>query len=72
MLDAVPASTFAWARWTKQKVTKQLISSKKSRFITGANLIYATSPQKNWNESSITKFSLLCASLPQRVGAGGL
>ncbi len=47
MLDAVPASPFAWARLTKQKVTKQLISSKKSRFITGAYFNYATSPQMN-------------------------
>jgi hypothetical protein len=30
-----------------QKVTKQLISSKKSRFITGAYFNYATSPQMN-------------------------
>jgi hypothetical protein len=30
-----------------QKVTKQLISSKKSRFITGAYFNYATSPPKD-------------------------
>jgi hypothetical protein len=33
--------------YSAQKVTKQLISSKKSRFITGAYFNYATSPPMN-------------------------
>jgi hypothetical protein len=45
--DAEALAQASWAGLTKQKVTKQLISSKKSRFITGAYFNYATSPQMN-------------------------